>query len=143
MIKNGKYLNCLVCGVEFYRNLTRLKKESNKYCSYKCYWQNKKGKTLIGIDYSKRVPWNKGKKYLQIRGVNHPKWKGKRVSYRNLHRWVERYMGKPHKCEICKTTKNREYEWANKSHEYKRELSDWLRLCIPCHKRYDNKIITI
>lgn len=37
-------------------------------------------------------------------------------------------------CLQCNTGK---FEWANKSGDYKRDLSDWLRLCISCHRKYD------
>ncbi len=30
-------------------------------------------------------------------------------------------------------------QWANKSHTYKRELTDWFALCGTCHKKYDKK----
>ena len=29
--------------------------------------------------------------------------------------------------------------WANKSHEYKGKINDWLRLCTFCHKKYDKQ----
>lgn len=29
------------------------------------------------------------------------------------------------------------HHWANKSHKYKRELTDWISLCVKCHKKYD------
>lgn len=66
-------------------------------------------------------------------------WKGDKVGYRCLHLWIERKLGKPNFCEECRNgkLKPRQYQWANKSHEYKRELSDWVRLCVKCHKQYD------
>ena len=66
---------------------------------------------------------------------NH-QWKGDFVGYRALHYWVERQFGKPVVCEFCKETKNK-IHWANKSHHYKRNLFDWIRLCAKCHKQYD------
>lgn len=68
--------------------------------------------------------------------LNHT-WKGDEVGYRALHSWVERNLGRPQKCEHCGDTNKKRYHWANKSREYKRELSDWLRLCVACHKKYD------
>jgi hypothetical protein len=61
--------------------------------------------------------------------------------YRSLHLWVERNLGKPMQCENCSTTYPQRYHWANISGEYKRELSDWVRLCPLCHKNYDNQNI--
>lgn len=65
-------------------------------------------------------------------------WKGEDVSYSGLHYWVARHLGKPQHCEQCGRTRGtKRYEWANKSGEYKRDLSDWLRLCVPCHRTMD------
>jgi len=59
------------------------------------------------------------------------------TEYRMLHYWVEKHLGRPMKCSHCGTTKSRYYDWANISHEYKRELSDWVRLCKSCHRLFD------
>ena len=69
----------------------------------------------------------------------HPMWKGDKVTYIPLHIWISRKLGKPHHCAICHNTKlnHRQYNWANISKCYKRELSDWIRLCAKCHKNYD------
>lgn len=72
-------------------------------------------------------------------GTENYQWKGEHASYSSVHKWVSKYRGKPHFCEHCKKTdlSHRSYNWANKSHQYKRDLEDWIRLCIPCHKKYD------
>ena len=64
-------------------------------------------------------------------------WKGDNVSYSALHTWIRNKLGRPSLCEHCKTTTAKKYEWANKSHQYKRDLSDWIRLCTSCHIKYD------
>ena len=65
---------------------------------------------------------------------------GEELGYQARHRWVEKFLGKPKKCEICESRDpGRKYDWANKSHQYKLNLNDWLRLCRPCHRKYDNK----
>jgi hypothetical protein len=33
------------------------------------------------------------------------------------------------------------YHWANISGTYERLREDWLRLCVPCHKKYDIKAL--
>ena len=71
-----------------------------------------------------------------ITGIKHHNWKGEKVGYIALHDWVSLHKGKPEKCEHCNNPKGR-FEWANKSHEYKRDLDDWLRLCTSCHIKYD------
>lgn len=60
------------------------------------------------------------------------------ATYKAYHLWVKAHRGNPSLCEHCGATKGR-FEWANKSHLYKRELSDWIRLCISCHRKYDKK----
>lgn len=66
-------------------------------------------------------------------------WKGDAVKYRGLHAWVRRQLGDPKKCEHCRKDglMNRHIHWANKSGEYKRDISDWIRLCVSCHLKYD------
>lgn len=87
----------------------------------------------------------KSKEHLQILSINHlnintgnenANWKGDDVSYRNLHRWVERYLGKAEKCNECGKDSGR-IHWSNKDHKYKRNLNDWTSLCPSCHKYYD------
>ncbi len=68
-------------------------------------------------------------------------WKGDMASYTAKHIWIANKRGKPHFCEHCKRSDlpHRHYQWANVSHEYKRELSDWIRLCAKCHANFDKK----
>ena len=130
---------CQICKKEFYRKPSYVAKWDTKHCSMKCYrktlslrWQ---GNTLTnGV-----APWNKNKKVLQITGDKNYLWKGDKVSYGSLHDWVKRHLGKPDTCEHCGKNglSGKKIHWANKSHEYKRDLTDWLRLCVSCHKAYD------
>lgn len=91
----------------------------------------------------KKLPpsWNAGKKLPNSSGEKSSHWKGNEVKYRGLHNWVERGLGKPSKCEFCLKDglSGKQIHWANKSHKYKRALSDWIRLCVPCHKKYDGQ----
>src|SRR3990167_4128094 len=68
----------------------------------------------------------------------HPMWKERGISYRGIHRWMQTSYGKPRKCQnvFCKKKSN-VFHWANISGEYKRDFTDWLRLCGICHKIYD------
>jgi hypothetical protein len=70
-------------------------------------------------------------------GENSYNWKGDDVGLSALHRWVCRYLGKPKLCAKCGTTTAKRYEWSNISGEYKRDLTDWQRLCVRCHRKYD------
>jgi len=66
-------------------------------------------------------------------------WKGDGVGYRAFHSWVKRHKGEATFCHFCGKvkTKPKEIQWANKSHKYLRKLTDWISLCVPCHKKYD------
>jgi hypothetical protein len=117
--RTGEYRNCLTCGKKFYVIKSLLKKKNKGlYCSQECMWgspgRNKK-----------------------ISGENHYLWKGENVSYRGLHNWVRKGLGKPKRCEFCGSTKR--LEWANKDHQYRRNLVDWMALCKSCHFKYDIK----
>ena len=70
---------------------------------------------------------------------NNTSWKGNKVGYRCLHLWIERKLGKPNFCEMCRNgkLKSNRYHWANINHTYKRNLLDWKRLCSKCHGKID------
>ncbi|KKN59223.1 hypothetical protein LCGC14_0544500 [marine sediment metagenome] len=82
---------CLQCNKEFevFPSFKRA-----KYCSFQCYWKNLKGKKpwMTGKKHTKEtleklkssgaffnkghIPWNKNKKFIEISGNKHWKWKG-------------------------------------------------------------------
>jgi len=93
-----------------------------------------------GFKYSK--PFTKEhslKLSISRTGEKNHKWKGERVSYSGLHHWIVRKLGRPDRCAVCDDDgqPHRSYHWANISKTYKRDLSDWIRLCVKCHKAYD------
>jgi hypothetical protein len=90
-------------------------------------------KGLTGV----QVAWNKGIHFTQLMNEKHPLWKDGDASPEAKHEWIRRRLGRPSKCEHCGTTEKRMYHWANISGEYKRDITDYMRLCVPCHKRYD------
>lgn len=100
---------------------------------------NKETLKKISDKLKGRTAWNKGVIYHQIRDENHHRWKGNEVGPTALHDWVIKRLGQPDTCEFCGRSglKGHQIHWANKSQEYKRDLADWIRLCAPCHKKYD------
>lgn len=70
-------------------------------------------------------------------GVAHPQWKGNKVGYSGIHKWISRKYGNPKICENCDTKNAKKYDWANISGDYKRDRNDWQRLCRLCHNRLD------
>lgn len=69
-------------------------------------------------------------------------WKGNKVGYQGIHDWIRSVLGTPDTCEECHTSGLTGYQihWANVSGKYKREISNWKRLCIRCHFRMDDVI---
>lgn len=77
---------------------------------------------------------------LHRSGSQNHKWKGDNVSYSGIHHWVRKHLGRPDTCSQCKrTATGKLMHWANVSHDYKRVVTDWIRLCAKCHFKYDQK----
>lgn len=150
MIREKK---CLECGKLFERSKNGYGDKQwakRKYCSPKCarknfsvirkkQWENPTYKKMMSEAHIGNISWYKGKKRPDMTGENNPNWKGDDVSYVPLHSWVVRKLGKPNTCEKCGKTglKGRKIAWANISRAYKRELTDWVRLCAGCHLIFD------
>lgn len=66
-------------------------------------------------------------------GESHWLWAGDKVTYRTLHKWVERWLGKANHCSNDISHQSTRFHWANISKEYKRELSDWKQMCPSCN----------
>ena len=139
---------CNICGKKFLTTQERIENNRGKFCSKPCFY-----KSRIGVS-----AWNKGKPYPQMIGNKHrlgksnlnphimlgednPKWKGDGVGYFGLHVWVRTHLGRPDTCEFCKKTglKGKQIHWANKSGNYLRDITDWIRLCAKCHGAYDKE----
>jgi hypothetical protein len=112
-----------------------------------CYRKSRKGKPA----WNKGLPakWAIGNKHRlgkpnlnpnKMFGEDNHKWKHDDVGYRALHKWVERNLGKPKRCEFCglDNLTCHKIHWANKSHKYLRDKKDWIRLCAKCHKMFDS-----
>ncbi len=61
--------------------------------------------------------------------------------YTAIHQWVVREKGRPTKCEHCGKDglTRHKIQWANIDHKYRRFLSDYIRLCVKCHRKYDKE----
>ena len=87
--------------------------------------------------------WNRGVTAKEVpnllHGVRHHFWKGDKVGNKALHGWIRRQLGESLQCEKCGKVVERttQIHWSNKSGMYLRDLNDWQRLCVPCHKKYD------
>lgn len=83
---------------------------------------------------------HKNKLRLSVYGDKNYHWKGyNNLKVSTLHRRIEMILGKPNYCEHCKRSDKKHYQWSNKDHKYNFKLTDWQRLCISCHCKYDIK----
>lgn len=126
----------------------------------------------VGNKYKLGIsPWNKGKRMSEKARQNmstaaigrkaseetkkkmseqrtdrkHNLWKGELASYSAKHHWISRKLGKPTVCEHCnkQDLKGRQIHWANISGEYRRDTTDWIRLCTRCHITFDRRNTTL
>jgi len=109
---------CKVCGKEFYTNKGELTSRNGtrgtgrKTCSRKCWYK-----------------WARGKNIYNYKGEN--------AGYTAKHKWIKNECGNPKYCEHCKKTNKKMYHWSNISGKFLRNISDWQRLCVSCHSKYD------
>lgn len=159
-LKNGKNLNCLVCGTSFYVSRHQVKCGS-KFCSLVCYHKSTRGKpmhpntkkSLTGI-----IPWNKGLKG-HLAGDKHPNWQGgiqsqntkirRSLEYRS---WVlEIFRKDSFTCQFCKE-KEKVSGRLVADHirpfslfpQLRFDIQNGQTLCVDCHKiktRGDWKLI--
>jgi|SRR3990167_8143697 len=133
---------CKLCRRVFYVERWKLKQSKCIFCSHKCsntYNLYKRPQTFK----KGQKAWNKGIKMLQMSEWNAYQWKGDDVGYFTLHKWVARHKGKPDTCLHCERTNlsGRSIHWANRSGQYRRDLGDWIRLCVWCHGKFDGTFI--
>src|SRR3990167_2185838 len=90
------------------------------FCSREC---SKKFRINLLKKVGRRYRFKSGNKRPQkwtrsqtkkVSGEKNYAWKGEKVSYRGLHQWVRRNLGKPTKCSHCNRTDKRPrfIQWA-------------------------------
>ena len=72
-----------------------------------------------------------------IVGIANNKWKGDKVGYFSKHTWIYLHYGKANRCEFNFNHINKKYNWCNISGKYKRDVNDYIQLCISCHRFMD------
>lgn len=80
-----------------------------------------------------------GKTYQRhITVVKKYHYKDRTYSYSYAHKWVHRKYGKAFMCESLDCQQLSTYfTWANMSHQYKLDITDWKQLCRSCHAKFD------
>ena len=109
------------------------------------YKQTEEHKRNESLAMKGKVPWVKGKKMGEFRdygtGPNSTNWKGDKVGYSGLHKWVRIHKPIPEKCTKCEEVKSsRKLQASNISGQYKRDLNDWEYLCSKCHVYKDGTV---
>lgn len=103
-------ISCKVCSV---KKRIKLSDDGGKFCSLNCYhlWMKgrsnksstkfKKGSKLSEETKNKmkgRIPWNKGIEWHEMRGKNHPLWKGGKTKLAAAIRTTYEYKKWLHNC---------------------------------------------
>ncbi len=91
-------------------------------------------KSRLGVEVSKATR----EKMRQARLGKTPWNKKENPSYGAIHDWINYHLGQPKNCENCFDKVKSHYEWANLSGNYLRDLADWARLCVSCHRWIDD-----
>jgi len=138
---------CVVCKKVFYKPSCCSRVEwaqRRKTCSASCAAKRRGTAHLSKYSFKKGVQNNKLSQFVKGHslGDENIRWKGDGASYAAKHMWVRYHYGKPEHCDACGSTERRMYHWSNISGKYLRLRSDWQRLCVPCHKKFDLSRIT-
>ena len=72
-----------------------------------------------------------------IQSEGHPRWVGDKADYDTVHSWVRRHLGRVKECVYCGD--EGKIQWASISHHAKRDLDDYIPLCVACHSKYDKE----
>lgn len=99
----------------------------------KCYLKSRIGKKL-SVEQRHKMSESK-------LNEKNPAWKGIKVGYGAIHKWVRRKLPQPILCMDCNKKKSKDL--ANISGEYKRDLSDWEYLCRRCHMLKDGRMTNL
>ena len=127
---------CLTCGKQFKTFPCRV----GKYCSYACSAIGTNNSPFV-VGHKIRVPQEARKrqseKMKQYSEENCWNWKNI-ITKRTLHHWVQKSLGKA-SCFTCAICGKQANDWSSKTHEYKRDLTEFQPLCRKCHINYDIK----
>ena len=146
--KNGEGKTNIIC--TWWGNMNRIFKcsitknnhSTGKYCSRSCVAKARVKKGIfptLGIKYSNESREKISKNHADFSAEKNPNWKGDKVGNCAVHHWIKKLHGFPKKCELCGTTDStKKYEWANITGKYKRDIENWKRACISCHRKFDH-----
>jgi len=106
--------------------------QKRKFCSASC-------STKFHVPFRKPFSSEARKKIsLSKLGSKNSMWKGDSVGYAALHKWIMARLPKTEFCDLCH--KIPPLDLANKSNNYRRDVTDWLWLCRRCHMLSDGRM---
>lgn len=83
----------------------------------------------------------KQKNKIMPTGEHVHNWSGDNPDYYALHSWIRNRLGSAWMCEQCgKDDESSRYEWSNIDGKYRRDLNDYIMLCVSCHRKRDNSL---
>lgn len=138
-----------VCGKSFNAFASKAKFGRAKHCSRKCAGVSRRAKRPLCKGCGNKVKLSKNEycswqcRAKHFRGENHYRWIKGDVNYKTLHSQIGVLHGRISKCEMCGTENAKKYDWASKGHTYTRNIEDWVRVCVSCHRRLDGKVRAI
>lgn len=132
-------INCFKCNRPKYYSPSHV--PNRAFCSRSCYAEIR-DKEIEERGKNTRLTGKEKYKITYNYGINHWAWKGDGASYRALHYWLRRNLGKPNTCKKCGKFDERPrfIQWANIDGLYRRVLTDYISLCVSCHKLHDLKL---
>lgn len=145
-------LICDVCKKEFLTWKCRTTRKHKLYCSKECSYIGRGKQTTKKCPTCGKMFTNqtcRNSKYCSIkcyrignRAENNYNWGGNKTSYRTKHKFIVSILGKADHCEHCGLKeipkgKKRYFQWANISGKHIRNASDYISLCVKCHKHFD------
>jgi hypothetical protein len=129
-------VKCYGCGKTLMRSPSKV--HPRNFCNRSCYADIRDKEIIIKGINTRLTGKENFKKTFPI-NEKHQGWKGDNVGYRGLHMWLKRRLGKPTKCYKCgkEDARPRYIQWANIDGQYSRVLSDYVPMCVSCHKYHD------
>jgi hypothetical protein len=143
-LKSKKGLYCKACG---YKHRTRPSGLTYKITSPNRGWFKKGSQLNLGRKLSAETRAKISAVQMGQRkspatefkaGMESTLWKGDSVGYGGLHAWVRAQLGPARGRSCSQCSSNNGVGWANRSHQYRRDIEDWLLLCAKCHAIYDS-----
>ena len=117
--ENRVKINCGFCNKSLSLKKSKVTKQKNNFCNKDCFYK------WLKVNVKLYIPRNN----------KHHNWKGDKVKYQGVHKWIRNNFIKPLNCKNC--NKKGKVELSNISGEYKRDIKDYKWLCRSCHQKLD------